>query len=185
MTGSPAISISTERLLVRQIKVDDVEALCDYALKNREHFRNWEPLRADSFYCADETHVRICGMNEKMKEGAALHLLVFLGRALIGTCNFTNIVRGPFQGCNLGFSIDREEEGKGLMYEALQPILMVIFEKLKLHRVMANYKPNNLRSAALLKRLGFEVEGYAKSYLKINGEWADHVLTSLISNNSV
>lgn len=50
------------------------------------------------------------------------------------------------------------------------------FTVLKLHRVMANYRPENLRSERLLARLGFEKEGLARSYLKINGSWADHVL---------
>ncbi|EFE23404.1 hypothetical protein EDWATA_01566, partial [Edwardsiella tarda ATCC 23685] len=42
-----------------------------------------------------------------------------------------------------------------------------------------NYMPHNQRSGALLQRLGFEKEGYAKNYLLINGKWQDHVLTAL------
>ena len=30
-------------------------------------------------------------------------------------CNFTNIVRGPFQACTLGFSVAKAREGEGLM----------------------------------------------------------------------
>ena len=44
---------------------------------------------------------------------------------------------------------------------------------------MANYMPINFRSAKLLHRLGFTVEGYAKNYLLINNRWEDHVLTAL------
>jgi ribosomal-protein-alanine N-acetyltransferase len=46
---------------------------------------------------------------------------------------------------------------------------------------MANYIPCNERSARVLKRLGFEVEGYARDYLFLAGNWQDHVLTSLIN----
>ncbi len=53
--------------------------------------------------------------------------------------------------------------------------------KYKLHRVMANYVPSNIRSENLLNRLGFRKEGTAKSYLKIAGSWQDHVLTSKIN----
>jgi ribosomal-protein-alanine N-acetyltransferase len=45
---------------------------------------------------------------------------------------------------------------------------------------MANYMPRNDRSGRLLGRLGFEKEGYAKRYLKIEGLWEDHVLTAKI-----
>lgn len=41
--------------------------------------------------------------------------------------------------------------------------------------------PANRRSGALLARLGFEQEGYARDYLMINGRWEDHVLTALLN----
>ena len=48
-----------------------------------------------------------------------------------------------------------------------------------MHRIMANCMPHNHRSGALLTRLGFEPEGYAKDYLLIDGQWQDHILTAL------
>jgi ribosomal-protein-alanine N-acetyltransferase len=58
-----------------------------------------------------------------------------------------------------------------------------MFEQQKLHRIMANYMPSNKRSARLLQKLGFVIEGHAKKYLLINGQWEDHVLTSLTNEN--
>jgi ribosomal-protein-alanine N-acetyltransferase len=46
---------------------------------------------------------------------------------------------------------------------------------------MANHLPHNKRSEALLKKLGFEREGYAKDYLQIDGQWQDHVLNSRLA----
>ena len=60
-------------------------------------------------------------------------------------------------------------------------VISYAFDELGLNRVMANYMPSNLRSEALLNRLGFVREGVAKKYLKINGVWEDHVLTSLLN----
>jgi ribosomal-protein-alanine N-acetyltransferase len=98
---------------------------------------------------------------------------------IIGFCHFTQIFLGPFQACYLGYKIDYEYEGKGLMFEALEASIRYVFEDLKLHRIMANYMPINLRSANLLNRLGFKIEGFAKNYLLINNKWEDHVLTAL------
>jgi len=67
------------------------------------------------------------------------------------------------------------------MREALTSAITYIFDEIRLHRIMANFRPENVRSERLLKRLGFEREGLARSYLRINGVWADHVLTSLIN----
>ncbi len=52
----------------------------------------------------------------------------------------------------------------------------------KLHRVMATHLPENLRSAALLKHLGFVVEGYARDFVKVNGRWRDNVLLSRVAS---
>jgi ribosomal-protein-alanine N-acetyltransferase len=65
------------------------------------------------------------------------------------------------------------------MFEALQAGIAYAFDELGFHRVMANYMPVNERSGRLLRRLGFVVEGYARDFLLIDGQWRDHVLTAL------
>jgi len=102
---------------------------------------------------------------------------------VIGTCNYTNVVRGVFQACHLGYQIARDHEGRGLMREALEALNAFAFDEMGLHRIMANYIPANERSGQLLTRLGFEREGYAKRYLYIAGQWQDHVLTALVSRD--
>ncbi len=69
------------------------------------------------------------------------------------------------------------------MTEGLRAAIEFVFKKLNFHRVMANHLPENTRSEALLKRLGFEREGYAREYLFLNGAWRDHVLNSLVNPN--
>ena len=66
------------------------------------------------------------------------------------------------------------------MGEALGALIEYAFTELELHRLMANYRPENERSAAVLARLGFEREGFARDYLYIDGAWRDHVLTALV-----
>lgn len=118
-----------------------------------------------------------------MSAGTGLFFIVLDRESceIVGECSFTNIVRGVFQACHLGFSINGDLESKGLMYEALSACISCLFNTVQLHRIMANYQPKNLRSGRLLEKLGFEREGYAKSYLQINGIWEDHVLCSIIN----
>lgn len=97
---------------------------------------------------------------------------------VVGTCNYTQIFRGAFSACMLGYQVARRHEGRGLMFEALSASLDYAFRELRLHRVMANYRPENVRSGRILERLGFAREGYAREYLFIDGAWRDHVLTS-------
>ena len=92
----------------------------------------------------------------------------------------TNISRGVFQACNLGYSIGARFEGQGYMTEMIAAVVDYALSTLGLHRVMANYMPENERSGVLLERLGFEREGLARRYLKIAGAWRDHILTAKV-----
>ncbi len=100
---------------------------------------------------------------------------------VIGVCSFTNIVRGTFQSCHLGYALGEAWQGQGVMQEALEVAIDHVFSRMQLHRIMANYMPHNAKSGNLLNRLGFRIEGRAESFLKIDGQWADHILTSLIN----
>lgn len=179
----PVDGILTERVRLSMARRADAETLLAYQTENRDHFQPWEPLRSDEFFTLPAVEQRLARMEEQMSNGAELHLLLrgALTGSLLGQCNFTNIVRGPFQACFLGFSIGSRYQGRGLMSEALGAAIDFVFSHYGLHRIMANHRPENLRSGNLLSKLGFEREGLARAYLKINGTWADHVLTSRIN----
>ncbi|CAG4913849.1 GNAT family N-acetyltransferase [Paraburkholderia saeva] len=179
----PEHGLHTARLQLQPADVQHTAGLQRYYVENRAHLQPWEPLRSEAFFETSAIAGRLRSMAQHNASGTALFLLISRNGSdeIIGDCNFTNIVRGPFQACHLGFSIARSAEGQGLMREALTCALDHVFRHLKLHRVMANYRPDNTRSARLLERAGFQHEGLARSYLKINGAWADHVLTSLLN----
>jgi [ribosomal protein S5]-alanine N-acetyltransferase len=181
----PANGIVTERVRLAVASRADAAAVLAYYSENRAHLQPWEPQRTEAYYTLAAVEQRLATMEELMKNGSALHLLLRdpIDDRLLGQCNFTNIVRGPFQSCFLGFSIDSRYQEHGLMHEALSAAIEYVFSQYGLHRIMANHRPENLRSGQLLTRLGFEREGLARAYLKINGEWADHVLTSRINPN--
>jgi ribosomal-protein-alanine N-acetyltransferase len=98
--------------------------------------------------------------------------------------SFWGIEHGDFEACTLSFLLDRRFEGRGLMRGLLDPVLPEVMARHRLHRVMATHLPENLRSAALLKRLGFVVEGYARDFVKVNGHWRDNVLLSRVATSS-
>lgn len=178
------IALSLPGYVLQQANLGDAPSLLTYQLRNRARLRPWEPLREDAFYTIESVSLRLAQAERQAANNAALCLFVrrTADSAIVGECNFSNIVRGPFQACYLGFSIDGGEEGRGLMYAALEASIDHVFRELKLHRIMANYRPENKRSAALLARLQFEREGVARRYLKINGVWADHVLTARVND---
>ncbi|MBN3820848.1 GNAT family N-acetyltransferase [Paraburkholderia sp. Se-20369] len=173
--------LDTGRLLLRPAHRAHAPALLAYAIDNRAHLAPWEPSRPESFYTLTSFEMRLKSMEDNIASGRALHLLAFAkdDDRLVGECNFTQIAPEPFLACHLGFSIAHDREGQGLMRECLETAIRYVFDELGLHRVMANHRPDNTRSAQLLTRLGFEREGFARGYLRIGGAWADHVLTAL------
>ena len=188
ITGNSAFivpEIITEKFVLTVLSPDKASLIHEYYLKNKMRLKKYEPVRNIDFYTLDSWEARIKDSYSLFLAGKAVNFVALDidKKEMIGSCNFTNIVMGVFMACHIGFSISGEFEGKGLMRKIVSEGINYIFKIRGLHRIMANYLPSNVRSEALLKRLGFEKEGYAKSYLKINGIWKDHVLTSLISES--
>ena len=69
------------------------------------------------------------------------------------------------------------------MTEAVRGALQFAFSDLALHRVEAACLPNNLPSRRLLERVGFQQEGLARAYLRINGAWEDHLLFAALASD--
>jgi ribosomal-protein-alanine N-acetyltransferase len=161
-------------------------ALARFLAENFEgHLDRWSPPATSAFFTEAFWRERLAIAVEEFNAGRAARFVLQLAGAqsaeVVGTCNYTNIVRGPFLACHLGYQIARAHEGQGLMSEALRATNGFVFRELRLHRIMANYRPENTRSGKLLERLGFMREGLAKDYLFIDGAWRDHVLTALVN----
>lgn len=183
MPPQPLPHLVTERLLLVLPTPDLAGRMVDYYRRNQEHLSPWEPWRGPNFLTAQWWRIQLEANIDEFHAGRSARLVVLLpndpeGRVM-GIANLSEVVRGAFQACYLGYSIDLELEGGGFMYEALDRLLQLAFEDMGLHRVMANYRPENERSGSLLARLGFEREGYARGYLQIDGAWRDHILTAL------
>lgn len=168
--------------LLRALQPDDFVRTSRYENANREHLAPWEPLRDPGYFSVDNARARTLLQVASMDEGEALLLLLLDpdDGEVLGRCSYTNIVRGVFQACHLGFSLAAAAQGRGLMARALRVANRYCFEPLGLHRIMASHLPRNARSERLLESLGFEKEGYARAYLKIAGVWEDHVLRALV-----
>lgn len=177
--------LASQRLVLRVPAPGDAGRLLAYAERNRDHLAPWEPQRTAAYFTEPHWRSEIARVQKVVAGDQGLPLLLLRGDRLdgpvVGRCNLSNVVRGAFQAASLGYSLDREAEGQGLMAEAIRAVIAHAFGPMNLHRVMANYVPENLRSARLLERLGFVREGLAPAYLHIAGAWRDHVLTSLVN----
>ncbi len=184
-------ALQTARMVVRPPEEADAEAVATYFLNNREFHAPWSPVMTEEFFTLPYWKGRIAEVPRQIRREERFSFFMFAGdelrqdlasgseRLICGHAQLSGIMRGPAQFCFLGYALAECGEGRGLMEEALRAIIDYAFDKLKLHRVQANYMPHNRRSGKLLRKLGFVPEGYARDYLKIAGKWEDHILTSL------
>ena len=187
--GASLPEISTARLSLRLARPGMEEAIAQFLGENfHGHFDRWSPPAGKGYFSAAFWAEKLRLAVDEFHRDRAVRFVLQLrndGREppiaapVIGTCNYTNIVRGPFQACTLGYQVALAHQGQGLMAEALRAANGYMFGERRLHRIMANYRPENYRSARLLQRLGFRREGMAANYLFIDGAWRDHVLTAL------
>jgi ribosomal-protein-alanine N-acetyltransferase len=175
--------IDTERTRLELLHPSHAARLSAYYQQNMAHLKPWEPRRPDRFFTRANCAARARQAQKAYKQGRSANFVALdpdTGE-IVGICNFSNIVKGVMMAATLGYSISEAHQGQGLMHEILSGAIAYMFASHDLHRIMANYRPENARSAALLSRLGFEKEGLARSYLKIDGAWRDHVLTSKLN----
>lgn len=183
---APIPLLETERLHIRPVFEASPRELVDYFTKNKAHFEAFDPATPPGYYTEEFWEKRISSGLREYSDESALRFALFPKqgrREIAGTINFTQIFKGPFQACYLGYGIGAEYEGKGLMSEALREVIKLMFSRYRIHRIMANHLPENSRSEKLLGRLGFKREGVAEDYLFINGQWRAHVLNSLTNQN--
>ena len=170
-------------MVIRVLDPSQAEMMVKFRNENREFLTPWEPARSSEYYTPAFWQVQLRMALRQFREQSHLSFTM-LNKAeteVLGVCNYSNIVRGTFQSCHLGYATAEKHQSQGYMAEAINASLGYVFNELNLHRVMANYMPRNARSGDLLARLGFTVEGKASQYLQINGVWEDHVLTSRIN----
>ncbi|GLS90053.1 alanine acetyltransferase [Psychromonas marina] len=174
----------TSNLFITLLKPEHLPLLIDYQNVNREHLAKWEPVRTEDYFSRQETKKQIDKSVQNFKSGKELSF-VSLNKTkteIIGLCTFSDITYSRSPTCHLGYSLSARAQGKGLMFEMLQCTIDYLFEQYHLQEIKASYMPDNSRSENLLVKLGFEKEGFAKGYLRIAGQWEDHILMSKIAD---
>jgi ribosomal-protein-alanine N-acetyltransferase len=182
-TPSPVPVLRTERLLLTLPAPTMAPEHLRFAEDNRAHLAPWEPpYPSDYFtlgYWRERLRKNLLDLNKDISVKFSIFWKGDADSPVLGHCNFNNLVWGAFHCATLGYRLDHRVQGKGVMHEALSAAIQYMFHERGFHRIQANYRPTNEKSGAVLRRLGFVVEGYARDYLFIDGDWRDHVLTSL------
>ena len=153
--------------------------------ESREFLSPWEPTWPRDDLTRPAFRRRLRYYARELREDQAYPFFVFNNAdgELVGGVTLSNVRRGVTQSCSVGYWIGKRHSRKGLMTKAVKAVLPFVFNQLALHRLEAACLPSNEPSRRLLQKVGFQEEGYARRYLRINGAWRDHLLFAMIEED--
>jgi [ribosomal protein S5]-alanine N-acetyltransferase len=156
-------------MIIRPLTPEDAAELVELLIENREFLAPFEPARDGGFFT-------VSGQRDRIEEDSSHSFAILAANRIAGTVTISNLVRDPFQSANLGYWVAERLNGRGLATAAVGEVVEIAFGELGLHRLEAATLVDNLPSQRVLEKNDFEPIGVARRYLRIAGEWRDHVL---------
>jgi ribosomal-protein-alanine N-acetyltransferase len=175
--------IDGEGVYLRAPELRDYQEWADVREASRNFLTPWEPTWAQDETSRGSYRYKLRRYTEDARDDKAHALFVFRedDDALLGGVTLSNIRRGVAQTASLGYWAGQMHAGQGYTTAAVRAVVRYAFEDLDLHRVEAACQPDNIASRRVLEKCGFTQEGMARAYLKINGQWRDHVLFGIVN----
>jgi ribosomal-protein-alanine N-acetyltransferase len=154
--------------------------------QSRAFLTPWEPTWPSDDLTRAAFRRRLRRQAEDMARDESFAFLIFDSTSdeLLGGLTLGGVRRGVAQAATLGYWMGAPHAGKGRMTRAVAAVVRFGFDTLRLHRIEAACIPDNAPSIALLERNGFEREGFARAYLKIDDAWRDHILLALLEGEA-
>ena len=173
------------RLYLRPARQSDWRAWASLRSESRDFLVPWEPSWSSDALSRAAFRRRLRSHEAEWQCGTGYSFLMFRSDddALIGGITLSNVRRGVAQSASLGYWVGEPFARQGYMTEGLRAVLDFAFERLALHRIEAACLPANRASQALLRKIGFQEEGYSRQYLRINGRWQDHRLYAVLQDD--
>lgn len=170
--------LETKDLILRPADRAFAEPLLAYYRRNKSFLEEFEPKREPSFYTYKEQYEQLCRESLEAENKTAFRFYLSAREnteTIIGSIGVSQIVRGCFLSCYLGYKLDRGYLNRGYMTQAVRAVTEFAFADLGLHRIEGNVMPRNEASQRVLIKCGFQEEGLSRKYLRINGRWEDHI----------
>ncbi len=173
-------------IYLRPAEMRDFEEWAALRDSSRTFLSAWEPVWPSDDLTRASFRRRLRLHAEEMSRDEAYPFLVFReDEVMVGGLTIGQIRRGVAQTATLGYWMGEAYAGRGYMSRAVRAAANFVFSTLRLHRLEAACLPHNEASMRLLQSVGFRHEGYARSYLRINGRWQDHILYALLETDTV
>lgn len=175
-------TIETERLILRDLRVDDIDDFYDYT-KNLNVTSNisWPPH--DTKDTALEFLKSYVDINE-------VWAIVFKeNKKVIGHLKiYPDENRGKFSERNtaklITYALAEDYWGKGYMTETVKRVVEFAFNEMQIELLTAFHVPNNIRSKRVMEKCGFQYEGtIIQGFHDFDGQTFDSVIYSILKSD--
>lgn len=165
-------------VMVRYPELKDYSEWSELRIASRAFLTPWEPTWPEDEFSKSAFRYRIRRYMQDVEDDKAYPFFVFRlsDDSLVGGVTLSQVRRGAAMSATIGYWVGAPYQRRGYVSAAVGLVVRFAFEDLNLHRVEAACLPDNLASQGVLAKNGFQLEGKALSYLKINGAWRDHLL---------
>ncbi len=174
------MELKSARLLLRPMEADDAEIILGYrsdAIANQ--YQGWIPKTIGDVL--DFIKNRVSRTIDMAGTWYQFVLIKNESGELIGDIGVCFLDADKKQ-VELGYTLDKNHQGKGYATEALVEIIGYLFNELNKHRIVTSIDPRNIKSIELVERLGFRKEAHFKESILLNGEWADDLVYAILKD---
>ncbi len=180
--ASPDFALTTERLVLRPLTLDDVDVLWpDISDPEISRQMAWEAHTERS-----QTIEFLKHEVARREAGKGITWAVFKDGSFCGIFSLIGLVRKhralTYNKAELAYWISRQYQRQGIMTEAGRRVLQFAFGDLRLHKLVVGHFSNNLASENLIKRLGFRYVGEQLEEFQKDGKWHNHKLYELLES---
>jgi ribosomal-protein-alanine N-acetyltransferase len=172
--GWPAFLAHGE-VALRPLEAADADAWREVRIRNGDWLKQWEATLPPGEHDPGGSYVQVVRRLRRLaKQGQAMPFAIEVEGRFAGQVTVNNIVRGSAQFASIGYWLDRAVAGRGVMPTAVAMVIDHCFTAARLHRVEICIRPENTNSLRVVEKLGMREIGFAPRFLHINGEWRDH-----------
>jgi len=173
-----------QRVLVRPYRLEDALARFDAMQESREHIRRWDPADAELCRSLDETKDWIVRRSAQwlLRQSFSMGIWNRKSNQYLGGIGLHLRQPGGWTvpAFSIGYWVRPSAEGFGYVTEAVGLIVNYATDVLQAQRIEIACDPENIRSAAVPKRLGFHLEGRLRNvYRYPDGRLCDELVFAL------
>ena len=177
------VTLAGEQIQLRPARLRDRAAWNEIRAENKEWLAPWEaslPIVPEGTPASEflskrpSFHAMVRAINREARAGRSYSFLIWHEKQIVGQITMGGVILGALRGAHIGYWIDRNFANRGLTTDAVKTLTAFGFERLGLHRIEINVRPENAASCKVAAKAGYHFEGDRPEFLHISGAWRDH-----------